>query len=76
MRLAKQLIGVNYAQLPANQPKVPVNSCSKDGAARYLNTPDPVYAPNSYGEPHADAAVADELADPYGVQNEVIRSTK
>ena len=67
-------LGVNYAQLPVNQPKVPVNSYSKDGAARYLNTPDPVYAPNSYGGPHADAAVADELADPYGVQDEVIRS--
>jgi catalase len=28
-------IGTNYAQLPVNQPKSPVNSYSKDGAMRY-----------------------------------------
>ncbi|MEO7078108.1 MAG: catalase, partial [Rhodococcus sp. (in: high G+C Gram-positive bacteria)] len=49
-------IGANYAQLPVNAPKVPVNSYSKDGSMRYsFNSADtPVYAPNSYGGPKAD----------------------
>jgi catalase len=47
-------IGTNYLQLPINQPKVPVHSYSKDGAMRYRNPGDPVYAPNSYGGPKAD----------------------
>jgi catalase len=67
-------IGPNYAQLPVNQPKAPVNSYSKDGAMRYLNPTDPVYAPNSYGGPHADPTLASETADSYGVLDEVIRS--
>ena len=47
-------IGANYNQLPVNQAVAPVNSYSKDGAMRYTNPGDPVYAPNSYGGPHAD----------------------
>ena len=46
-------IGGNYLQLPVNQPKSPVNSYNKDGAMRYANPSDPVYAPNSYGGPVA-----------------------
>jgi catalase len=49
-------IGVNYQQLPVNAPHAPVNSYSKDGAMRYNNVSDPVYAPNSKGGPKADAA--------------------
>ncbi len=49
-------IGVNYQQLPVNAPHAPVNSYSKDGAMRYQNVSDPVYAPNSKGGPKADAA--------------------
>ncbi len=50
-------IGANYTQLPVNAPRSPVNSYSKDGAMRYDFNPAeaPVYAPNSYGGPHADA---------------------
>jgi catalase len=49
-------IGVNYQQLPVNAPKSPVHSYSKDGAMRYHNVSDPVYAPNSKGGPKADVA--------------------
>ena len=47
-------LGVNYKQIPVNQPKSPVHSYSKDGVMRVQNVPDPVYAPNSYGSPKAD----------------------
>jgi catalase len=55
-------IGVNYQQLPVNRPTSPVNSYSKDGAMRYDNVSDPVYAPNSKGGPQADAARYGEAA--------------
>lgn len=67
-------IGTNYTQLPVNAPKSAVNSYSKDGAMRYNNPGDPVYAPNSYGGPHANPAVAGELAATYGINDEVVRS--
>ncbi|MFE0021780.1 catalase [Amycolatopsis sp. NPDC059021] len=67
-------IGTNYTQLPVNAPKAPVNSYSRDGAMRYNNPGDPVYAPNSFGGPHADPALASETASNYGVEDEVIRS--
>jgi catalase len=47
-------LGVNYKQIPVNQPKVEVHSYSKDGRGRTRNVSDPVYAPNSYGGPQAD----------------------
>ncbi|WP_417613783.1 catalase [Parasphingorhabdus sp.] len=46
-------LGVNYAQIPVNAPRCPVNSYTKDGALRTQNAVDPVYAPNSYGGPSA-----------------------
>jgi len=67
-------IGANYTQLPVNAPKSPVNSYSRDGAMRYNNPGDPVYAPNSKGGPHANAEIAAETASGYGVEDEVIRS--
>ncbi|AUI62244.1 catalase [Amycolatopsis sp. BJA-103] len=67
-------IGANYTQLPVNAPKSPVNSYSRDGAMRYNNPGDPVYAPNSKGGPHANAEIASETASGYGVEDEVIRS--
>ncbi|WP_189221331.1 catalase [Saccharothrix coeruleofusca] len=67
-------IGANYNQLPVNRPKSPVNSYSKDGAMAYRNAVDPVYAPNSYGGPHADASVAGEVTTNYGVEDEVVRA--
>lgn len=47
-------IGANYQQLPINRPKASVHSYNRDGAMRYENPGDPVYAPNSYGGPAAD----------------------
>jgi catalase len=67
-------IGPNYAQLPVNQPKSPVNSYSKDGAMRYSNASDPVYAPNSYNGPHADPAIAAETTASYGVEDGPVRA--
>jgi catalase len=67
-------IGPNYAQLPVNQPRAPVRSYAKDGAMRYQNPADPVYAPNSYGGPRANSAIASETAASYGVLDEVVRS--
>jgi catalase len=49
-------MGVNYKQIPVNQPKVPVYSYSKDGVMRVQKVSDPVYAPNSKGGPEADPA--------------------
>jgi catalase len=46
-------IGPNYLQLPVNAPKSPVNTYNRDGAMRYNNPADPVYAPNSFGGPVA-----------------------
>ncbi|BBX75798.1 catalase [Mycobacterium shinjukuense] len=54
-------LGTNYKQIPVNSPKVQVHSYSKDGAMRIANVSDPVYAPNSYGGPHADPARAAEV---------------
>ncbi len=53
-------VGTNYAQLPVNAPKVQVNTYSKEGAMdfRYSSPDVPVYAPNSYGGPHADPEAA------------------
>jgi catalase len=58
-------IGVNYNQLPVNAPTSPVHSYSKDGAMRYRNVSDPVYAPNSKGGPKADTARYGEPAGWY-----------
>jgi catalase len=54
-------LGVNYKQIPVNAPKCEVHSYSKDGAMRIRNATDPVYAPNSYGGPVADPALAAEV---------------
>ncbi|WP_368498359.1 catalase [Herbiconiux sp. A18JL235] len=50
-------VGTNHAQLPVNAP-LHENSYSKDGAMRFgfKDPSQPVYAPNSYGGPHADPA--------------------
>ncbi|MGB8634820.1 MAG: catalase [Rhodanobacteraceae bacterium] len=53
-------LGVNYKQIPVNQPKCPVHSYSKDGVGRTVNVSDPVYAPNSKGGPAADPARTDD----------------
>lgn len=53
-------LGVNYRQIPVNQPIVAVHSYSKDGHMRMHNVADPVYAPNSYGGPTADPTRTDD----------------
>jgi catalase len=67
-------IGANYNELPVNRPKSPVHSYAKDGAMRFANAVDPVYAPNSYGGPHASTEAAGEVASSYGVEDSVTRS--
>jgi catalase len=54
-------IGPNYLQLPVNQPKVPVNSYTFDGAMRYQHSGNsPVYSPNSFGGPMADVQAGED----------------
>ena len=65
-------IGANYLQLPVNRPKSPVNTYNRDGAMRYENPPDPVYAPNSYGGPVADPSRTTEPV--YDLTGEVVRA--
>ena len=53
-------LGVNYKQIPVNQPQSPVHNYSKDGVMRIQKSSDPIYAPNSYGGPKADPSRTDE----------------
>ena len=54
-------LGVNYKQIPVNEPHVEVNAYSKDGAMRIRNATDPVYTPNSMGGPEVDPKRAAEV---------------
>jgi catalase len=65
-------IGANYLQLPVNRPHSPVHSYNKDGAMRYDNPADPVYAPSTAGGPAADPHLWQ--GDTYQVSGEIIRS--
>ncbi|MGO1544694.1 MAG: catalase [Gulosibacter sp.] len=48
-------IGTNFAQLPVNRPINKTNSYTFDGNMRFDHSGNaPVYAPNSFGRPHAD----------------------
>ncbi|MBI9115434.1 catalase [Sanguibacter suaedae] len=55
-------VGTNYNQLPVNAPKAAVHNYSQDGSQRHHFNPStaPVYAPNSFGGPAADPALAGE----------------
>lgn len=53
-------LGVNYKQIPVNEPKTEVHSYSRAGDMRVKNAVDPVYAPNSYGGPAADPQTGGE----------------
>lgn len=66
-------IGPNYLQLPVNRPVCPVHSYNKDGAMRYENPGDPVYAPNTAGGPRADEARYGEDAT-WDVDGEMVRT--
>ncbi|GAC1648678.1 MAG: catalase [Candidatus Dormibacteraceae bacterium] len=67
-------VGANAQQLPVNYPKnATVNSYNKDGAMRYRNPSDPVYAPNSVGGPAAAPQLFGD--DPsWQVAGEIVRS--
>jgi len=65
-------IGTNYLQLPVNRPRSPVRSYNKDGAMRYANPGDPVYAPNSFFGPVADPDLW--RGESYQVAGELVRS--
>jgi catalase len=65
-------IGPNYLQLPVNRPKSPVHSYNKDGAMRYDNPSDPVYAPNTVGGPAADPQLW--AGESWEVAGEIVRS--
>jgi catalase len=65
-------LGKNYAQIPVNAPKAPVNAYAKDGPMRMTNACDPVYAPNSYGGPQADPARASEVG--WHADGDMVRS--
>jgi catalase len=55
--------GANFEQLPINAPKMEVHSYNKDAAMTYRHAgSQPVYAPNSYGGPEADADRAGAVA--------------
>src|SRR5260370_38009913 len=64
--------GPTNLQLPVNAPKAPVHSYNKDGAMRYRNPGDPVYAPNSYGGPAANPELW--KGGEYHVAGEIVRS--
>ncbi len=67
-------VGTNYEQLPVNRPRSEVHTYNKDGAMRYAHSgQQPVYAPNSYGGPHADPS---RCADPswFVEAGEIMRS--
>jgi catalase len=66
-------LGVNYKQIPVNEPHVPVHSYSKDGVGRTKNVADPVYAPNSYGGPKADPSATDQ-AGLWATDGDMVRS--
>ncbi len=66
-------IGPNYLQLPVDRPRCPVRSYNEDGAMRYDNPGDPVYAPNSYGGPSADEARNGEQGT-WDVSGEMVRT--
>ena len=68
-------IGTNYLQLPVNRPAVPVHSYNKDGAMRFENPGDPVYAPNSGAGPEADPARAGEPTG-WEVGGEIVRAAQ
>lgn len=69
-------VGTNHNQLPVNAPKSPANHYSKEGAMAYSFPPasQPVYAPNSFGGPHADV---ERYGDEGGWENdtELVRAS-
>jgi catalase len=67
-------IGTNYLQLPINRPRIEVHSYNKDGAMRYRNPGDPVYAPNTQGGPAARAEEHAERFTRWTTSGELVRA--
>jgi catalase len=67
-------IGPNYLQLPVNRPRSQVNSYNRDGAMRYDNPGDPVYAPNSFGGPKAMPETYGQDVAWFADAGEIVRS--
>jgi catalase len=66
-------IGVNFHQLPVNQPKIPVNTYMFDGHMAYHHSgAAPVYVPNSGGRPWADET--GPAADGWEADGDMVRS--
>ena len=66
-------IGVNFNQLPVNQPRVPVNTYQFDGQMTYHHSGNaPVYAANSGGRAWADGTGA--MTDGWEADGEMVRS--
>jgi catalase len=66
-------IGVNFNQLPVNQPKVAVNTYQFDGHMAYHHAgAAPTYAPNSGGRPWADRT--GRIEDGWEADGEMVRS--
>ena len=66
-------IGVNYHQIPVNEPKCPFHSYSKDGAMRVKNASDPVYAPNSKSGPSAEYS-SRKLTETWSASGDLVHS--
>jgi catalase len=68
-------IGPNYLQLPINRPHSEVHSYNKDGAMRYEHKgAQPVYAPNSFGGPHADPQLNPDAS--WSADGEIVRTAQ
>lgn len=67
-------IGPNYMQLPVNRPRATAaDAYTVDGPMRYRHSgSSPVYAPNSYGGPEADAARFGDVAG-WSAAGEMVR---
>ncbi len=65
-------VGANHNQIPVNAPRCAVRSYSKDGQMRFVNSTDPVYAPNSVGGPKADPDRASEVR--WATDGEIMRA--
>ena len=66
-------IGAIFHQLPANQPRVPVNTYMFDGAMAYHHSGNaPVYVPNSGGRPWADET--GPVAEGWEADGEMVRA--
>ena len=53
-------LGTNYKQIPVNKPVNEVHSYARGGHMQVEKREDPVYAPNSYGGPHAQTKIGNE----------------